>query len=52
MPSTPPTKKADSFSPIAKDEIPSGPDNNIQILNPKREILNKTKATNTNAQNV
>jgi len=35
-----------------KDEIPSGLDNNIQILNPKHEILNNIKAPNTNAQDV
>jgi len=52
------SKKGDSFSPIVKDEIPSGLDNNIQILNPKHEILNKRKEEfdsshpNTNAQDV
>jgi len=35
-----------------KDEISSDLDNNIQILNPKHEILNNIKPPNTNAQNV
>jgi hypothetical protein len=52
------SRKGDSFSPIVKDEIPSGLDNNIQILNPEHEILNKREEEfdsshpNTNAQDV
>jgi len=52
------SKKGDSFFPIVKDEIPSGLDNNIQILNPEHEILNKREEEfdsshpNTNAQDV